>query len=651
MKTHTTNPQPTTLDRLLLIAIILVAIVLRVQYLLQVEFNVDQAWPIAQALDTLDRGIFPLTGQSTSVLFANPTLTGYLYLPVVALTRSALGVYVFVIALNTLAVLLAYRAVRTLIGSRLALIAAGLMAVNPWVIEYSRNTWVQSLLPFFVCAVAWLLWPVLLGRSQHPVRRTALALIMAALVSQTYLLAYAIWVPIGVLIVIFWRRVPRRGLLIGGAVMVVLTALYGVGLVTQWESVQRDVGEFSSGEARLNPEAWDHAVRLVSGADYELVRGLDAPIDDSALRHDLSRIAHVVLLGAVVIGIGLAAWGIRRGSASAYTPERDAAIIMLVWFLLPVLMMTYVGQIVHPFYQLLGLPAGYALAAWTLGVVLRPQTRVGGLITLAVALPLAVLMGLNSARYYQETAVIPGAHGLTALPLDVGLQLGAAVNNTLPPDGAAFVAVEGWILKSLAGRAFPTMRGGRQDDLTIVPVRGGAMVTAHGPDAALPGPPPGAVRAAVLELADGWRIAVDGHAPEAAGICAGGGAVDIPGEQGIALRGYALEQQGDVWTLRLIWGVTGRTAITNQRIFASFAHIFDADDTRVLIVDGPGIPGFRWRVGDCHIHRLIFPRPAGAAGPLTVRVGLYDAMHAENVIFVLPDGTYTPLIELADRVE
>ena len=116
MKTHTANPQSTTLGRLLLIAIMLVAIMLRVQYLLQVEFNVDQAWPIAQALDTLDRGIFPLTGQSTSVLFANPTLTGYLYLPVVALTRSALGVYVFVIALNTLAVLLAYRAVRTLIG-------------------------------------------------------------------------------------------------------------------------------------------------------------------------------------------------------------------------------------------------------------------------------------------------------------------------------------------------------------------------------------------------------------------------------------------------------------------------------------------------------------------------------------------------------
>ena len=40
-------------------------------------------------------------------------------------------------------------------ASARSLLAAVLMAVNPWVIEYSRSTWVQSLLPFFTCALAW----------------------------------------------------------------------------------------------------------------------------------------------------------------------------------------------------------------------------------------------------------------------------------------------------------------------------------------------------------------------------------------------------------------------------------------------------------------------------------------------------------------
>ena len=56
------------------------------------------------------------------------------------LTRSPIGPYLFVITLNTLAVWLAYRAAVMLLDERRALIAAFLMAVNPWVIEYSRTT-------------------------------------------------------------------------------------------------------------------------------------------------------------------------------------------------------------------------------------------------------------------------------------------------------------------------------------------------------------------------------------------------------------------------------------------------------------------------------------------------------------------------------
>ena len=673
---------PRVVDRAVLILILLAAILLRAEYLLQIEHNVDHAWPIAQALDTLDRGIWPLTGQGTSVLFASGPLTGYLYLPVVALTRSPLGVYVFVIALNTLGVLLAYRAAQTLLGPRRALIAAGLLAVNPWVIEYSRTTWVQSLLPFFVPAVAWLLWPVLLGRSRRPVRRTALALIVLTMAAQTYLLAYALLVPVVILLVIFRRRLPRRGLLIGGAVFLLATAIYGLGLAGQWPTVQERLAAFASNQAALRPEAWDHAVRLISGADYALARGIAAPAADSALRHDLSRIAHGAILAALLIGIVLAGWEVVRGWASRIgggapgdSPidhqRRESALIALAWFLLPVGMMIFVGQVVHPFDQLIGLPAGHVLAAWGLGAVFRPERRAGGLILAGLMLPFAVLMGLNSARYYQETAALPGAHDVSALPLEYGLRLGAAVREAMPEDpadGLAFIDLEGWVLNSLAGEWFPTQREVRAPLFSIIPAGGGAYVAAVPPGAEVPGPPLGAERAALFDLPDGWTITVEAYPPGAAATCAPeaagpppgdgehGARVEVPSEQGITLHSYALEKDGDGgWRLTTLWRVAFRAEIINQRLFGAFAHVFAADGERVLIVDGAEVPGHEWRVGDCHVHQMTFRLPDDAPGPFTVKVGQYDALHQENVIFRRPpdspDGDYSPLVTLEPALE
>src|SRR5512141_2059610 len=163
--------------RLIFWALLIVGAILRFQNFGAIEFNTDHAYPIHQALLTLDRGIFPLIGQGTSVLFANPPLMGYLLLIPVALTRSPVGPYLFVIALNTSAIWFVYRAALRLLDERRALIAAFLIAVNPWVIEYSRTTWEDALVPFFTCLLFWLLLPVLLGESRKPARRLLLSLI------------------------------------------------------------------------------------------------------------------------------------------------------------------------------------------------------------------------------------------------------------------------------------------------------------------------------------------------------------------------------------------------------------------------------------------------------------------------------------------
>ncbi|HYO89890.1 MAG TPA: hypothetical protein VER79_14680, partial [Candidatus Limnocylindrales bacterium] len=262
---------------LLLALITLFGAALRFQNIGLIEHNVDHAYPIWQALQTLDHGVWPLLGQGTSVLFANPPLTGYLYLPLLAPWRSPVAVYVAVIALNTLAIPLGYWALRPLVGVPAALIAALLLAVNPWVIEYSRTSWVQSLLPFFACLLAWLLFPIVSGTAPRPVRRLVLLGAAAVVAVNTYLLAYLFLAQIGLLIALFWRRVPKRALLVALVLVVLPAAMYAAALLADSAGLAARLESFGGGGLYFSGEALSHALRLVSGADYPLARGAAAP--------------------------------------------------------------------------------------------------------------------------------------------------------------------------------------------------------------------------------------------------------------------------------------------------------------------------------------------------------------------------------------
>lgn len=627
----------TTRQRIVLVGIMLVAAFLRTEYLLQIEHNVDHAYPIWQALQTLDRGTFPLTGQGTSVLFANPPLTGYLYLPLVALARSSLAIYILVIALNTLAVLLAFRVARLLIGVNLALVAAFLMAVNPWVIEYSRTSWVQSLLPFWVCALAWALFPVLLGTAKHPSRRLLIAFAILTALAQSYLLGFLMLVPVGILILIFWRRVPKRALVAGVALFGGATLIYGAGLLAQQEAVGARLIKFGVNPAHFSAEALNHALRLITGSDYALARGTAAPIADFALRQDLSSAAHVVLLLTLLVGVGAALWQVLRGN------QRDKTIILLVWFVLPILLMSYVGQVVHPFYQLLGLPAGYVLIGWGVGVLIRLQPRIAFAVVTAFLLPFGALMGINSARYYQETAATPGMHGLGALPLEVGLKLGAALSENLP--GTVYADVDEWILSSFSGTTLDFVRDARAPAFNFIPPSG-MYIAAYAAGEA-PAEPLGVASSIELTLADGSKLEVYRLSQDAERSVTE--MLNIPSDQGITFESYELAQDSDQWTLTTYWRVEQRVEGIDQRLFAPFTHIFDVDGNRALIVDGQAVPGYEWRTGDLHAHRMTFTLPEGTQ-PFTIRVGLYDAGSNLNAIFVVENGEYSPVIELPELI-
>lgn len=665
-----------TTRTLLIILIMGVALFLRLRYLGEIEHNVDHAYTVWQAMSTLDRGTLPLAGQGTSVLFANPPLTGYLFIPAVALTRSPLGVYVFVIALNTLAVWFTYRAGRSLLGWRVGMIAAFLVAVNPWIIEYSRTSWVQSLLPFFVTAVFWLIVPVLNGTAKRPVKRTALGLVMAGLLAHTYLLAYFIVAPLIVLGVIYRRRIPVRGVLIGGAFFGALVILYGIGLIQQIDTVQARIDDFSTGESRLSSDAWDAAVRLVTGNEYALARGLDAPIQDWPTRHDLSRIAHYGLLVLLLVGVARAIYTFlirfvyRAGtqddskrSSVSHTGEggtlketikpqespsplvgegyrvRGESLILLIWFVLPIVAMSYTSNPVHTFYQLMGIPAGAILAAWGIQTVLRPQTRIGAWAVIVVLIPFGVLMSVNSARYYQETDALPGVHRLFALPLDVGLTLGDQIRAQRPENALVYAEVEQWILNSFAGELFTVSWDTRAPAFNFVPHEGGLYVDIGD----LPPLPHGAGEITRLALADDSQLLVAQIIP-AEDYPLDPNRVEIPSQQGITLADWSLENvAGDDYLLTTVWRVDAIGDEVANRLFAPFAHLFNTAGERILITDSPPVPGPVWRVGDIHVHAMPFTAPET---PFTVLVGQFDGGNNANVVFFPPDSEPTVAVPL-----
>jgi hypothetical protein len=605
------------------------ALGLRLLYLDQIEHNVDEAYPIAQALLTIERGELPLLGQGTSVLFANPPLAGYLYVPLLAVVRSPLIVYLAVIALNSLGVVLSFYAIRVLFGTAAGLIGALLLAVNPWLIEYGRAAWVQGLLPFYLLALAALLWPLLLGNTKHAGWRWIGACLMFMLAAGSYLLAYALLVPIALWLVVYRRQmaaIPRHALVISALIVIVPTLLY-IGALINSRATQDRLNTFVGGQFHVTAEAWDHAGRLLSGRDYPAARGVDAPVQDGPLRQTLTDATHILLVIALIAGVLL---------------PGNHRWIPIIGFFAPIALMTITPQIVHPFYQLIGLPSGAALVGrgFVCGVELLPiPARRLAWSSVAVAGALfALLMGINSARFAEETAALPGAHGLSALPLGDGLRVGAAIRAALGENGAVYSPVDEWILMSFSGQAFDSFWHELDPNrLTILPATSGVYV--HMADQ--PSPFVGTQPASRIDLADGTAVIVEAVAPNTplpealTPLRVTGTLEDRPAA---ALVGYALTETDDQAELLLAWEVLETGVHTAARLFAPFAHVFNEHGERIAIADGVAIPGYLWRTGDRHLHRLTFPRPAAS---YTISVGQYDAGAGINLLF---DGS--PLAEL-----
>src|SRR5690606_16401598 len=163
------------------------------------------------------------------------------------------------------AVLFVYRLACDLKGRRFAILAALFFAANPWIVHYSRFTWTQGLMPFFLAVAAWGLWPAMVNA--HPSgRRLFAGLLAVAAMAYSYVLALVILAPVGLLLLLFRRRLPARPVAAGLLVLLLAWLAYGGGLATRAQQNLDKLSLFTTQEeapaTALSAEALQHSVRL-----------------------------------------------------------------------------------------------------------------------------------------------------------------------------------------------------------------------------------------------------------------------------------------------------------------------------------------------------------------------------------------------------
>lgn len=594
--------------------ILLCAAGLRLYRLSDIRHNIDQAYPVAQALALVQDGRWPALGQNTSVAVANPAGMSYLLVLPVLLFQSAWGAHVFVILLNLLVVPLTYRSARLVGPPALAEAAMFLAAASPWLIRYSHATWVQGLVPLGSALTLYLF----MRAARRPSARGWLAaLISLTALTQTYLLAFLAVTQAGAALFLNWRRVVWRGAALGAGVLAVAAGLYGSQLILQWPDQSARFTSFVQGDVTASAQprwtALEHAVRFVTGKDYEADNGNDGS-PAWQWRHALTQVWSAALTLLLILGAGL----------TFFSPGHDWRLVW-AWWLLPIGLMTVTRFPVHVMYLLLSVPAGFVLAARALTLMWR---RPAGLVlALAWFCHAAWLIGADRAW----VAAHPAGDLLDHLSYRAVAQFQNTTRPLIDEYGLTeiYAPLDSASLTAKTGRVLTAMNLAAPE-LLIAPLERPAVYVQQGLGRA-PDLWPFAQRAALLTFPANDTLAWDvlPARTRAEWAALPQHAIDWPTAQGLTLLGYDVDFDGRALTL--YWLVEALADERSAWIYAPYVHLVNASGQVVVNAGGPGLQGGAYRLGDVFISRVALPEIDSQTYQL--ELGFYDGVHGLGVTF------------------
>ncbi len=644
----TTQPTQPTISRrtelLLLAVILLVTAVLRMGWPGITEFKADEAHLLELALEMANFQTFPLRGISSSVGFPNFPMSVWLYALPLFVWKSVIAATLFTGLLNTLAVLGCYWLVRRYWGVEAALTAALLFAVSPWAIHHSRKIWAQNLLPFFV--VGWGITAVLTFVESRR-KFIILHFLCLAIAAQAHLAAFALIPATGLIMLLFWRRIPWKETFIGLSIAALTFVPFLIYLLSDGSDYV-NVGALASGGAAIE-RSWSwapflHTWRLTSGWQIHALAG-SAFRDYLATVPDLTWVYWIwgLLFAAGLVFLVTHIWQTRR------RPDQNMQIyaILLIWLVVPILFFALPVLPVELHYFLPIYPVPYIVMGIFVGhLVTRWRWAVTGVLVMTAVFQILIWGNLQTFLSQQIT---PGGFGTPlAMQLDAAEETHRLFTETAAsevliagegasPDLHTFAATNSILLRDLPHR--------------FVDVRDTAVFPDHNSIILLD---PSVAGLSNLYLAAASQV------------------VDIPLREGegklqvLVLADTAVPQPDhsiDPPAILTNWAAflgydtpeLNKDGTANWRIYWSsgepstndyhlFNHLLNADGNRIAQVDSGLFPASQWQPNDTIITQSHLEWPNNAT---IMRIGMYQYPSLEPVlIFDVAGNPYTDSFDI-----
>lgn len=650
-----------------LLGILAVGLALRWYGLGYAEFNGDQASDLDRAYQIVYQSNIAFhAGMSSSGAYQGPVEYYWLAIPLLLTTDPAIATG-FVGLLQMLAVAGTYWFAARYFGGTAGLIACFLYAVNPWAVHLGRKIWPDDLMPLPALLFIAAIYGAVAGRRPWMLAATCALLTFLVLTHP----AGVVWAALLLLVVVlFWRRLGWRPLVVGALVSLALVAPY------VYDDAQHGFISLSHYlEASPGPEANVDldSLRIVAGMGTGDGIGSRVPAGweggPLALAVEgLDRLASALM----ALGLAIASW--RLVAARPWRGKKvregwEKYLLLLLWCAVPVLAtLRHSMPWVQPYFTSV-YPAQFVLIGLALASgaqwLRRQGTGLGraGTAVGAVALALALSQVLPTWQSLASPEPLADRYPF-GLPLRYQQQAMANLRGFLPQAEQApvyfYCSYNQWEGLHYLARPDVALQKVTPPQALLLPrdpSRGVVLVVAINDTAAPPlgfaaveDSSPIISEALALGFQDLPDLAVRGTAgqvfyrflylPPANGQSVLD-AYRAPGQElvltnGLRLAGYKLPaaaKAGEPLRMSLLWEIPGETQDLPWGDYVLFAHLLDREG-RALAQQDWGIFQYRlfWRNGEYMVSTYDLPLGADLGPGLAyLSLGAYEFYGREQV--------------------
>ncbi|MCL5961940.1 MAG: glycosyltransferase family 39 protein [Chloroflexi bacterium] len=610
------------------------------------EFGWDQARTLNLAIGFLQSGQMPLRGIPTSSGIDNSPLLIYLMALPMALWRDAAFASGMVAMLNVLALFLTYRFTSRYFGKWAGIVVALLYSASVWAVIYSRKIWGQELQPPLTVLFIWMLAEWLTeGRR----RSLPLAFLLLSLLVQLHPSAMALAPVLVIVIILGYRRISWPHLGLGALLFLLPFTPYLIGEAqTGWGNLHRLLS-FMGQASTVDADALMASLKILSVADVHEMLGLNGLPFLAAV--PFLRPLEYASLALFLAGLAFAA--VRFLQSWRPKQQRQLALLMLLWYFVPVLFFTRHSYPLYPHYFVFLYPmpfivSGHFLVSavqWCWKSVKRFRLQPVFRYAAAPAL-VALILGISGGQAIIFSSMMDWVE-IYGAPQGYGVP------------AAAFKRAVAATEEGTSRNALLTFYG-NENDIEVLDffaserphvqavIDNGALAINQS-QISLVANPESPVGRLIEDSFAGSRLVASGAPgipdafslyrlpPNAPDLLLNRPEVqrlDARLSNGITLLGYELPKRanpGDSIELRLYWRID---ALPERGSYAFFNHLVDALGKEWGQTDGIGYENQFWQQGDFVMSRFTLQIDRQTPpGPLWLKTGLYDRVGPKAIPF------------------